>query len=264
LTNDPNSAGPFTLGASAIDTPPIGDVERQAVASLRGYAYQVAAAALAWLDVGENGRIYLEVAEDYATVAQQSLDATQVKDTAGSGSVTLNTEGVRDAVDASARLALPPVQFRRQHCTLPIARKPDFVRSCALRSEPISGQKVRKVAGILPCVAVAQIGTLGMIGLSCGITKAIFLNSNNSSLLTQDGAAPCHAPLPPCYRSHLPLRAYVLVGLDRGIRPCGWFHFLRPWFHLAPWGFWRPAKINSNKTQSEGRGHLGSSHFSHA
>jgi hypothetical protein len=104
LTNDPNSAGPFTPGASAIDTPPIGDVERQAVASLRGYAYQVAAAALAWLDVDENRRIYLEVAEDYATVARQSLDATQVKDTVGSGAVTLNTEAVRDAVDAFVRL----------------------------------------------------------------------------------------------------------------------------------------------------------------
>lgn len=94
----------FTPGASTIDTPPIGDVERQAVASLKGYAYQVAAAALAWLDVDETGRIYLEVAEDYATVAQQSLDATQVKDTAGSGSVTLNTEAVRDAVDTFVRL----------------------------------------------------------------------------------------------------------------------------------------------------------------
>jgi hypothetical protein len=104
LTDDSNSAGPFTPGASAIDKPPIGDVEREAVASLRGYAYQVAAAALAWLDVDENTRIYLEVAEDYATVAQRSLDATQVKDTAGSGSVTLNTEAVRDAVDAFVRL----------------------------------------------------------------------------------------------------------------------------------------------------------------
>ena len=97
MANDPNSAGPFTPGTSAIDTPPVGDVERQAVASLRGYAYQVAAAALAWLDVHDNGRIYLEVAEDYATVAQQALDATQVKDTVNSGSVTLNTEAVRDA-----------------------------------------------------------------------------------------------------------------------------------------------------------------------
>ena len=104
MTNDLNSAGPFTPGASAIDTPPIGDVERQGVASLRGCAYQVVAAALAWLDLDQNGRIYLEVAEDYATVAQQSLDATQVKDTVGSGSITLNTEAVRDAIDAFIRL----------------------------------------------------------------------------------------------------------------------------------------------------------------
>jgi len=37
---------PFTPGPTA-NTLPAGDVERQAVASLRGYAYQVAAAALA-------------------------------------------------------------------------------------------------------------------------------------------------------------------------------------------------------------------------
>jgi hypothetical protein len=104
LSKDPNSAGLFTPGASPIDAPPIGDVERQAVTALRGYAYQIASAALAWLDAAENGRIYLEVAEDYATVAQQSLDAIQVKDTAGSGSVTLNTEAVREAVDSFVRL----------------------------------------------------------------------------------------------------------------------------------------------------------------
>jgi hypothetical protein len=61
--------------------------------------------------------------------------------------------------------------------------------------------------------------------------------------------------------STLPLGAYIIVGLDRGIKPCGWFYFLRPWFHSAPWDFWRPAKINSNKTQSDGREHLGSSYF---
>jgi hypothetical protein len=97
-------AGPFTPGAS-IDTPPAGDVERQAVASLRGYAYQVAAAALAWLDVDDSGKVYLEVAEDYATVAQHSLDAVQVKDTVESGSVTLNTEAVREAINAFVTLA---------------------------------------------------------------------------------------------------------------------------------------------------------------
>ena len=92
-------AGAFTPGAS-VDTPPSGDMERQAVASLRGYAYQVAAAALAWLDLDSSGRIYLEVAEDYATVARQALDAVQVKDTVESGSVTLNSEAVREAITA--------------------------------------------------------------------------------------------------------------------------------------------------------------------
>jgi hypothetical protein len=105
VTSDPSTAGPFTPGAS-IDTPPIGDAERQAIASLRGYAYQVAAAALAWLDLDSRGRVYLEVAEDYATVAQQSLDAVQVKDTAESGSVTLNTEAIHDAVNAFVNIAV--------------------------------------------------------------------------------------------------------------------------------------------------------------
>jgi len=66
---------------------------------VRGYAYQVAAAALAWLDLDAMGKVYLEVAEDYAIVAQHSLDAVQVKDTAESGSVTLNTKAVREAIE---------------------------------------------------------------------------------------------------------------------------------------------------------------------
>ncbi len=84
MVSDPNSASSFGPG-TVIDTPPVGDVEREAVASLRGYAYQVAAAALAWLDLDEHGMVYLEVAEDYAIVAEQSFSAVQVKDTADSG-----------------------------------------------------------------------------------------------------------------------------------------------------------------------------------
>ena len=91
-------SNPFTPGVS-IDNTPMGEVERQAVASLRGYAYQVAAAGLAWLDLDARGKVYLEVAEDYAIVAQHSLDAVQVKDTAESGSLTLNTEAVREAIN---------------------------------------------------------------------------------------------------------------------------------------------------------------------
>jgi hypothetical protein len=87
----------FNAGASA-DLVPEGDEARQAVASLRGYAYQVLAAGLEWLDIGDKGRLFLEVAEDYAIVAEQALTGVQVKDTEGSGSVTLNTGSVREAV----------------------------------------------------------------------------------------------------------------------------------------------------------------------
>lgn len=79
---------------------PEGDAARQAVNSLIGYAYQALAAALAWLDIDEKGRLFLEVAEDYAIVAEQALGAVQVKDTEGSGSVTLNSGNIRDAVAA--------------------------------------------------------------------------------------------------------------------------------------------------------------------
>ena len=91
--NDPNDL--YNAGTSA-GIVPEGDAARQAVDSLRGYAYQVLAATLAWLDVDEDGRLFLEVAEDYATVARQALDTVQVKDT--KGSVTLNNEDIRNAV----------------------------------------------------------------------------------------------------------------------------------------------------------------------
>ena len=84
---------------------PIGDEARQAVESLRGYAYQVTAAALAWIDLNDKGKLFLEVAEDYAIVADNDLRAVQVKDTKASESATLNNENVRDAVASFVSLA---------------------------------------------------------------------------------------------------------------------------------------------------------------
>ena len=94
-----NSHDLFNPGPSA-GLVPQGDAARQAVASLRGYAYQALAAALAWLDIDEHGRLFLEVAEDYAIIAKDALDAVQVKDTEKSGSITLNSASVRNAVAA--------------------------------------------------------------------------------------------------------------------------------------------------------------------
>ena len=90
LFNAGNSSDPF----------PEADAARQAIDSLRGYAYQVLAAALAWFDIDENGRLFLEVAEDYTVVVKDALSAVQVKDTLGSGSVTLNSPNVRAAIAA--------------------------------------------------------------------------------------------------------------------------------------------------------------------
>jgi hypothetical protein len=94
----------FTPG-NKTDLVPEGDTARQAVDSLRGYAYQVLASALAWVDVGETERLYLEVAEDYAIIARDMLDAVQVKDTAASGTVTLNSVNIRDAIASYIDLA---------------------------------------------------------------------------------------------------------------------------------------------------------------
>ncbi len=81
-------------------TVPERDLARQAVASLRGYAYQVWAAALAWVDLRGDEVLLLEVAEDFAVLSTNALALSQSKDTAGSGSVTLRTRGVVDAINS--------------------------------------------------------------------------------------------------------------------------------------------------------------------
>lgn len=91
-------------------TIPPEDVCRQATASLRGYVYQLHASAAAWVDLGTDDQLYLEVAEDYAEVLREPcavddvLRATQVKDTRETGSVTLNSPDVLDAIEALYRL----------------------------------------------------------------------------------------------------------------------------------------------------------------
>lgn len=82
-----------------LTAPPMGDPSREAVGSLRGYAYQLYTSALAWIDLQKQEELYLEVAEDYAVAAQDALKAVQVKDT-GPSTITINSEGVQEALDA--------------------------------------------------------------------------------------------------------------------------------------------------------------------
>lgn len=90
-------SNPFSSGPRLLD--PSGDPKRQAVDALRGYAYQLYVSALAWIRLNSNERLYLEVAEDYAIAAEDSLKGVQVKDTLGSGSITINSQDVREALD---------------------------------------------------------------------------------------------------------------------------------------------------------------------
>lgn len=71
---------------------------RQAVASLGGYVYQILRSVSEWMRLGPDDTLFLEVAEDYAVLSQHALTMTQVKDDAGSGNLTLRSEGVAKAI----------------------------------------------------------------------------------------------------------------------------------------------------------------------
>lgn len=88
---------------SGVENPVWGDSSRQAIDSLGGYAYQIYASALAWLRLKQGETLLLEVAEDFAIVAESALKGVQVKRT--DASVTLNTPSVRQAIDSFVTLS---------------------------------------------------------------------------------------------------------------------------------------------------------------
>jgi len=89
-------AQPFTQGPRLSDAP-VGDPLGQAIASLRGYAYQLYVSGLAWLDLRPGQELFLEVAQDYAVATKEALRGVQVKDAAAR--VTINSADVRDTLD---------------------------------------------------------------------------------------------------------------------------------------------------------------------
>jgi tetratricopeptide (TPR) repeat protein len=75
----------------------VGDKRRQAADSIRGYVYQAYQSVLAWMRLGQDEVLFLEGAEDFDVLSAEGVTATQVKDTAGSGTLTLRSG---DAVSA--------------------------------------------------------------------------------------------------------------------------------------------------------------------
>ncbi|WP_158930097.1 hypothetical protein [Acidisphaera sp. S103] len=73
------------------------DPAREAVASMRGYWAQVWRSVLAWIDLGETERLYLEGAEDFDRVTGLFAETIQAKDVAGN--ITLRSGDVIEAID---------------------------------------------------------------------------------------------------------------------------------------------------------------------
>lgn len=115
------------------------DPKRQAIASLRGYAYQLHQSLAAWIALPDDATLHLEIAEDYATIARDPttleavLEATQVKATRESGSVTLNSADVLAAI--------------RNFWSLRAANPGRAVRLLFLTTSPIGQERVNPLAG---------------------------------------------------------------------------------------------------------------------
>ena len=73
------------------------DPKRQANDSLRGYLYQIWHSVDAWLDLAEDEGLYLEGAEDFDRISDDTATATQVKHT--QHNITLRSQEVNDAIN---------------------------------------------------------------------------------------------------------------------------------------------------------------------
>jgi hypothetical protein len=99
---------------------PKGDKAREAIDALRGYVYQ---SALAWIELEPEEFLFLEVAEDYAVVAADALNAVQVKETGHN--VTINSDDIVASIDSFVDLRQnnPGLQVQLRHLTTSIIGK---------------------------------------------------------------------------------------------------------------------------------------------
>ncbi len=74
------------------------DTKRQAIPPLRGFEYQIWQSVLQWVTLKPDQVLFLEGAEDFDVVGTGQAETVQVKDTFASGTVTLNSSGIIEAV----------------------------------------------------------------------------------------------------------------------------------------------------------------------
>ncbi len=105
--------------------PPIpkGDAQREAIDALRGYVYQILQSALAWMELKSEEILFLEVAEDYAVVAADALNAVQVKET--KNNVTINSDDIITSINSFVHLqqSNPTLKVRLRHLTTSLIGK---------------------------------------------------------------------------------------------------------------------------------------------
>lgn len=97
----------------------VSDPARQAHDTFRGYIYQILRSILVWLELGDDEQLFLEGAEDLDRLDPAGALTEQVKDTAGSGNITLRTPSVVEAVNNfwSHRTRNPGVTIRFRYVT---------------------------------------------------------------------------------------------------------------------------------------------------
>ena len=97
----------------------VSDPARQAHDTFRGYIYQILRSILVWLELGDKEQLFLEGAEDLDRVDHTDALTEQVKDTVGSGNITLRTPSVVEAINNywSHRIRNPGVAIRFRYVT---------------------------------------------------------------------------------------------------------------------------------------------------
>ncbi|GGB87963.1 hypothetical protein GCM10011494_02880 [Novosphingobium endophyticum] len=97
-------------------SPLVNDPERDATPALRGYSYQILRTIEAWLVLPIGEILVIEGAEDLDRISPDGALVEQVKDTSGSGSVTLRSIGAIEAIgnlfDHQARNDGVAIRFR--------------------------------------------------------------------------------------------------------------------------------------------------------